>query len=167
MTPVAHTGIALLGWQLSAQEKNIKTLSFFVVLASLPDIDFLFFPHQSYTHNIFFVTLTALVLFPLFKRKRTRIGLLLVSLSHLVLDLLVIDRVAPIGIPLLFPLSGKFFNLGFFPNLQRGAMADLFSIHNAWTLVLENLVFLMPVLILCRKEFLPYLKGKDKECWKI
>jgi membrane-bound metal-dependent hydrolase YbcI (DUF457 family) len=153
MTPIAHTSVALLGWQVCADKKTIKTLALFVLLSSLSDFDFLFGRHQFFTHNIFFALLAPLPFFSWFKHKRERLGLYLVSFSHLVLDLLVIDRVKPIGIPLFYPLVSRYFNLGIFPNMERGPMPGIFSSQNLVALLLENLLFLLPVLLYFRRRF--------------
>ena len=105
VTPIVHSAIGLLGWQKSGSEKNIKTLFLFILVSNLPDIDFLFLLlmgsgdlqlHQSYTHNIFFIGLVTLFLFGVFKTGRERLSLFLVAVSHLVLDLIIIDPVAPV-----------------------------------------------------------------------
>jgi len=152
MTPIAHTSLALLGWQVCAAKKTVKTLLFFVLLSGLPDIDFLFGRHQVFTHNIFFALLAPLPFFYWFRQKRERIGLYLVSFSHLILDLLVIDRFQPIGIPLFYPLVNRYFNLGIFPSMERGPIPGIFSTHNLVVLLLENLIFLLPVLLYFRRS---------------
>jgi len=162
MTPVAHTAMALLGLNKVDRKKNAVTFFSLLLLANLPDIDFLLFSrHQYYTHNIFFALIGALLFFPIFKTSKERIILLGISFSHLFLDLLVIDRVSPIGIPLFYPLSQNFFNIGIFPNFQRGSMVEMLSLHNVFTLALENLVFLIPILIIYRKDFRSYFKNKE------
>ena len=42
MSPVVHSSVALLGWQKSAENKNIKSLFLFLLISNLPDIDFIF-----------------------------------------------------------------------------------------------------------------------------
>ncbi|MCP4220233.1 MAG: metal-dependent hydrolase [bacterium] len=157
MSPVAHAGLALLGWQKTAGQKNLKTLLMFLFIGNLPDIDFLFFIfigkrafalHQYYTHNVFFVLLGALLFFPLLKGTRERLGFCGVAVSHLVLDLLTRDVAAPVGFRLFYPLSEKVFNLGFFPYLTKNNPAEVFSINNVYVLSLELLVFVLPLLLL-------------------
>jgi membrane-bound metal-dependent hydrolase YbcI (DUF457 family) len=174
MSPVGHSSIALLGWQKSVKNKRIKTLLLFLLISNFPDIDFLFSLfigkktaaiHQYYTHNIFFVCVTALLFFPIIKPKRERIGFFLVAFSHLLLDLWVIDTVPPIGFRLFYPLSNQVFNFGIFPNMERGNLADVFTLYNFWVLALEAAVFLVPVVIYYRKSFGSYIK--QKEFWEL
>ena len=170
MTPLAHSAIGLLGWQKAVSEKNIKTLFIFVLCSNLPDIDFLIIPllrsgdmqfHQSYTHNIFFIGLVTLILFNVFKTGKARLSLFLVAVSHLVLDLIIIDPVAPVGIRVFFPLWNKLFNFGFFPNFLRGDLGMVFSWHNLMTVALEVSLFALPVLYLYGTKTMR-LMGKKK-----
>jgi membrane-bound metal-dependent hydrolase YbcI (DUF457 family) len=171
MTPISHSAIGMLNWQWFSEKKNLKTLAVFVLLANLPDIDFALFlllgkkgleMHQYYTHNVFFIGLTALLLWPWFKEKKERIGLLLTAYSHLLLDFLTIDARFPLGFKMFYPLSHQFFNFGIFPNLQKDNLVDLFSLHNLWTVCFETLVFLLPVLWVCRKTLSRYLKQNEQ-----
>lgn len=184
MSPVAHSAAGLLGWQLTAGKKNWKTLAVFVLLANLPDLDhaLLFFMgkrglelHQYFTHNIFFVTLTAIACWPLLNRMggeglgvkgkwRQRIGILMVSYSHLFLDLITIDHMPPIGFRPFYPLSSRFFNFGFFPNLHKGSLAEAVSLNNILVMSLEAVVILLPILWIYRKSFFAYIR--QPESWK-
>ncbi|MCP5108731.1 MAG: metal-dependent hydrolase [bacterium] len=161
MTPIGHSGIALLGWQKSTQTKNIKTLLLFLFIANLPDIDFLFFLvigkkafsiHQYYTHNVFFVLFTALLFFPFLKEKKERIGFTLIAFSHLLLDLITVDGVAPYGFRLFYPISEKLYHFGFFPNVHKENLSAMFSLHNLWLAALEAAIFLAPMLLFYRKK---------------
>ncbi|MCK4835930.1 MAG: metal-dependent hydrolase [Candidatus Aminicenantes bacterium] len=174
MTPIVHSAIGLLGWQKAASKKNIKTLFLFVLISNIPDIDFLIFlfvdgkglqVHQSHTHNIFFIGIFTFLLFFFFKKKKERLALFLVSFSHLVLDLIIIDPVPPIGFRVFFPVWNKLFNFGFFPNFLRGGFADVFSLPNLMTISMEVLCFVVPILYLCGKEVKVHIK--KKEFWKI
>ena len=174
MSPVAHSAFGLLGWQKFSETKNLKTLILFILVGNLPDIDFALFlimgekglkMHQFYTHNIFFVFLTALLFCPLFTGKRERRGFLLVAFSHLLLDFVTIDGAAPYGFRLFYPVSLQLFNFGLFPNLWKDNLARVFSLHNLWVLCFETVVFLVPVVLVYRKAFGKFLK--QKHLWKI
>jgi hypothetical protein len=174
VTPIVHSAIGLLGWQKSGSEKNIKTLFLFILVSNLPDIDFLFLLlmgsrdsqlHQSYTHNIFFIGLVTLFLFGVFKTGRERVSLFLVAVSHLVLDLIIIDPVAPVGFRMFFPLWDELFNFGIFPNFLRGNLSDIFSWHNVKTVTMEVVFFVLPIFYLCGSD--AALQLKKKEFWKI
>lgn len=160
MTPIAHSAIGLLGWQKAATRKNIFGVFLFLLIANLPDIDFVLSGfsgqpelqiHQSYTHNIFFIGIFTLPFFMIFKTRKERVALFLVSYSHLLLDVIIVDRVAPVGIRLFFPVSEKLFNLGFFPNFMRGKINEVFSWHNLVTIFLEIVFFVFPVLLISGK----------------
>ena len=169
MSPVVHSSVALLGWQKSAENKNIKTLFLFLLISNFPDIDFLFSLifgkktfglHQYYTHNVFFVCFTAFLFFPILKQKKERNCFFLVAFSHLLLDLVGIDMVPPVGFRMFYPLSNRLFNFGVFPSMERDNLVSLFALHNLWVLALEAAIFLLPVLIYYRKEFGSCIKRK-------
>jgi len=174
VTPIVHSAIGLLGWQKSGVKMNLKTLICFILVSNLPDVDFLIIPllgsvdmqfHQSYTHNIFFIGLVTLILFSVFKTGRARLSLFLVAVSHLVLDLIIIDPVAPVGFRVFFPLWNRLFNFGFFPNFLRGDLIRIFSWHNLRTVVLEVFFFALPVLYLYGTKTMSLVR--KKEFWKI
>ena len=170
MSPVAHSAIAFLGWQKFVSPRTAHSLAIFVLVANLPDIDFLLFRvlaitgenlHQYYTHNLIFTLLPPLCFFPVLKHARERVALVLVSGSHLLLDVIMVDPVAPVGFPLLFPFSKRLFNLGLFPNLLRNDLAAIFSLHNAAVVGLEILVVVVPVLVLCRRDISRIWKNQE------
>ncbi|MCP4153596.1 MAG: metal-dependent hydrolase [bacterium] len=182
MSPIAHTCAALLGWQKTAEKKNTRSLIIFILIANLPDIDYLFFMflgkpafsmHQFYTHNIFFVCLAVVLLAPFLQtparlvvrglsaaQKRQYTGFFLVGLSHLLLDFLTIDGAAPVGFRLFFPVSGSLFNLGVFPNLIKNNLMEIFSLYNLAVLLLEVAVFIFPLFLVYRKELAGLTKAK-------
>jgi len=156
MSPIAHCGTALLGWQLASRRKNVFTLGLFLVAANLPDLDFLlrFLPgpgpaplHQAFTHNLPFVLVTIGLLSLLLPPGPDRWGLVLVGLSHLILDVIVIDLVPPVGIRALYPFSDRLFNFGFFPYVQRGSFKAMATIRNLGVFALEAAVFVLPVVL--------------------
>ncbi len=165
MTPIAHTAVGLLGWQLGRNRKILRTLVPFVLVSSLPDIDLALsavlgqhplFTHQAYTHNLLFVLITALGLsIFLDGRGAGRPAFFLTALSHLPLDLIVLDTVPPIGFRLLYPFSGRVFYLGFFPYAEK---SRVFSAGNLLTFALEMLFFLLPVVLLFAKSWIRFLR---------
>ena len=167
MTPIAHSVVGFLGWQNFAEKKTPAYLVLFILIANIPDIDFLFYfvlgeklvgLHQYYTHNVFFVALAAAITWPWLKTQKERLGLTLVAFSHLLMDFFTIDAVPPIGFRLFFPFSRKLFNLGIFPNILKSNWAEVFSLHNLLTLGFEIVFFVMPVTLVYRKELAGYLK---------
>jgi membrane-bound metal-dependent hydrolase YbcI (DUF457 family) len=161
MTPISHAAVGLVGWKYFSRPKNGRALVFFIIVSCALDLDFLFyylfgrpriFVHQLYSHTIIVALAVALVFFPFFKTAKERWGLIIVGQSHLVMDLFVIDPVPPIGIRPFYPVSGVFFNYGFFPYVDRGGWAAIFSLRNALALGLEVALFVVPALIICRKE---------------
>ena len=174
MSPVAHSAFGLLGWQTLSGKKNLKTLLLFILIANLPDIDFALYLflgekalslHQYFTHNIFFVAITAAACWPLFKSQKERVGIFLVAFSHLLLDFLTIDIAHPKGFRLFYPFSSQLFNWGVFPNLLKDNWAEVFSFYNLLVISLETALFMMPVFLVYRKEFAGYLKAK--KLWNI
>ncbi|MDD8027388.1 MAG: metal-dependent hydrolase [Acidobacteriota bacterium] len=161
MSPVAHAGLGLLGWQVFDKKKSIATLTAYILAANLADVDFLFyklfgpkpiFIHQYYTHNIAFVLIVGGLLALLLARGASRWGLVLTGLSHLALDIIVIDTMKPIGMRLLFPFSKTYYNLGFFPFLRRGSWPVMTSTRNLMVLGLEFACFVLPVILFYRRR---------------
>jgi hypothetical protein len=173
VSPLAHAGIGLLGWQLADRKKTAGSLALFLFAANWADIDFalalLFgnrglFRHQFYTHNVFFVLAGCGLLSFLLPRFGGRWGLILTGLTHLPLDIIVVDTVAPIGIRPFWPISDALYNVGLFPFLERGPWRVIFSPKNDLVLGLEFLVFVLPVLLIFRKPLAGRLRSA--EFWK-
>jgi hypothetical protein len=68
MSPIAHSGVALLGWELFSTRKTAKSFLIFFLIANIPDVDFFLFLvfgrsrlslHQYVTHNLVFVLVVA------------------------------------------------------------------------------------------------------------
>lgn len=162
MSPIAHTAMGIWGWRGSGAPADMKTWLLFVAMANLPDFDFLlkllpfkspYLAHQLFTHNIFFVSLTTAAGFFFLKEWRQRLALGLVGFSHLLLDFATIDWVPPIGIRLFYPFSAEYFNGGFFPNMVRGGLDRVFSLHNFITLTAEITVFVLPLFFIYRTQW--------------
>lgn len=172
MSPVAHTALGALGWQWFAKEKKLTSLGLFILISNLPDIDFIVFfifngvegfsLHQLYTHNIFFVSITALLCWPFLSGRRERLGFLLTAYSHLILDFLTIDGAAPFGFRALYPISDTLFNLGILPNMIKASIAEVFSLRNLLVVGFEVAVFWLPLLLIYRKTFAGFFKNENK-----
>ncbi|MDP7522465.1 MAG: metal-dependent hydrolase [Arenicellales bacterium] len=132
--------------------------------ANVPDLDFL--PglligdinrwHHSYSHTLFaalLYTVLALLAARGFGIKKWRLVgwlSLIPYLSHLLLDYLSLDRGAPFGIPLLWPLSDDYFysELLLFGAIDHGgfgatnteALIDIFSYANLLVITRELLI---------------------------
>jgi len=161
MTPLSHAAVGLVGWKYADRRRDLKALIVFVVVSCLPDTDFVLYPllgkpawllHQRYTHNVAVALVSALFFFPFLKAARAKIGLVLVALSHLVMDLIVIDTLPPIGFRPFLPFSGALLNFGVFPYVKRGTLAEVLSVPNLIAIGLELVLFVLPALALCRRE---------------
>ncbi len=161
MTPLPHAAVGLVGWKYADRRHDFKTLLIFIFVSCLPDADFVLYPllgkpdwllHQRFTHNIAVALLSALLFFPFLKMTRARIGLTLVALSHLVMDVFVVDTLPPIGFRPLLPFSDALLNRGIFPYVKRGTVAEVLSTQNLVAFGLELALFVLPALILCRKD---------------
>jgi membrane-bound metal-dependent hydrolase YbcI (DUF457 family) len=174
VSPIAHAGLGLLGWQIFDRKKTVWTLALFVLVANGPDVDFLFhavfgnhvlFIHQYFTHNLVFTLAVSIGACFFLGDARSRTGLVLTGLSHLAADLIVIDTLSPVGIRVFYPLSGAFYNLPWFPYLKRGTWEVMTSRRNLEVLALEFGVFVLPVLIVFfrplwkRMTSAPFWKG--------
>ena len=170
MTPLSHAAVGLIGWKYADRRHDLKTLLIFVFISCLPDADFVLYPllgkpdwllHQRYTHNVGIALLSALIFFPFLRMARARIGLILVTLSHLIMDLSVVDTLAPIGFRPFLPFSDALLNFGIFPFVKRGTVAQVLSVPNLIAIGLELGLFVLPALILSRKEIAALRKNKS------
>ncbi len=142
-------------------------LFFIVLVANLPDIDFLFGwsvgnpnrYHHLWTHSIVFAVLTGVVISAIYTVIRNKNGLKMGGIaagivgSHLVLDFFSKDTRVPSGMPLFWPISSKYFlsPVVLFQDVHKASSNDAFfgslvCWHNLWTLLIE-LAILMPLAI--------------------
>jgi len=152
-TPIAHSiagacAAILVSRRLPAV-RALPVVAALVFAANLPDLDYLAVLrgreaverfHQGALHSIGFV---AVATAPLALLLRRRLGfawawLLLAGagLTHLLLDLTVVDLKPPIGFPLLWPWSTERFHapVEIFPGIDR---AIIFSARNVRELIVE------------------------------
>ena len=153
-SPVAHSLVSLtLAAPKPEGEPWIKWVGFWVILGNFADFDF--FPgilignpsqfHHGPTHSILFAFVLAVVayfLYPVFFRRceTTLWSFLGVSFSHLILDMMTRDTVAPYGLPLFWPFGHTLYRFPFwvFLNMNRGMhLQILFSWHNLIALGIE------------------------------
>jgi len=174
VSPIAHSGLGLLGWRLFDRKKTVGTLILYVLIANAADVDFLLhaifkghalFLHQYYSHNLAFVLAVSLGCMFLLGDGKSRLGLVLAGGSHLVADVIVIDTLKPVGIRLFFPLSDTFYNLPWFPYLQRGTWKVMVSPRNLGILGLEFAIFVLPVLFIYPKPLWKRLSSPS--FWKV
>jgi membrane-bound metal-dependent hydrolase YbcI (DUF457 family) len=166
-SPVGHTlagcclaALAARGDRRACAAIGAPFVAAVLVAANLPDSDFLLGPllspfgvalaHQGPTHSLAFVGIGALLL-ALAARGAVRplraFGWLLTAGAlHLLLDYVSHDDVPPIGLPLLWPLSGAYHHspIDFFPGTDRD---DPISVRNAVQLLAE-LAWTLPPLVL-------------------
>jgi len=161
MTPLPHVAVGLVAWKYFSRRENVKALVAYLIVACLPDLDFVLYNlfgrpailrHQLYSHNIFFALISAVAFFPLLKSAKERWGLTAVALFHLFLDVFVIDDVPPIGFRPFWPVSRLLVSFGFFPYVRRGTLAQVLSLSNLAAFGLEVLLFVVPAILICRRE---------------
>ncbi len=175
-TPVGHVlaGLIVHRGVKKCEKESAALLLVTVFMALLPDIDFLFgFPlgdpnryHHQFTHSFVFVIVTGLLsglLYAKWRRQRTLIYSAIFAyagISHVILDVLALDRRAPFGCPLFWPFWQKYLisPIVIFSDVSRVSDSKLFfssllNWHNAATVGLE-LLFLVPILafIIWRKK---------------
>lgn len=136
-TPVAHTiaaaCVVALAGRLPAA-RAVPVAAAVVLAANLPDLDYLAVVrgraamesfHHGPFHSIGFVAAAACALALLLRRPLglTRGWLLFAGagLTHLLLDLMVVDHRPPVGFPFFWPLSGERFHspVEIFPGIDR------------------------------------------------
>jgi membrane-bound metal-dependent hydrolase YbcI (DUF457 family) len=88
-----------------------RRLIVFALLGTLPDIDFLFGLHSAYTHSVGAIVVVAAVACLRARKDGAAVVLALASAygSHVLLDWLGSDTVAPLGVMALWPISNDFF----------------------------------------------------------
>ncbi len=152
-------------------------VTFFAVL---PDIDFLFGfvvgdpnrYHHLFTHSFTFVVLTGLaggwIYSKLKKESWLKLSAIFISagISHVVLDILALDKREPFGCPLWWPFSNAFVisPVTIFADVSRASdsqyfIQSLFNAHNLKTVLIET-VILTPLLIIA--VFFYKMKSKHK-----
>jgi len=162
-TPVAHSlagsCIAVLVSRRLPAARALPVVAAILFAANLPDIDYLAIVrgreamarfHQGPLHSIGFVAVATLPLALLLRRRLglARAWLLLAGagLTHLLLDLTVVDRKPPIGFPFFWPLTTRIFHspVEIFPGIDR---SNVFSMTNLRELIVE-LALGVPALLL-------------------
>ncbi len=146
----------------------LRPAALFAMLGMLPDIDFLFGTHSTYTHSIGATVLAGLVAWlgaramsagaaqhlPGEASRRPSRGLFALACalaygSHIVLDGLGDDTTPPIGIMALWPITSDFYqtNLRWFMAISRRYWLPGFWRHNLIA-VGRELVILGPIVLL-------------------
>jgi membrane-bound metal-dependent hydrolase YbcI (DUF457 family) len=165
-TPIGHT---LAGVILFSSQKKRGVLFFLLVtfFAMLPDIDFLFGfvvgdanrYHHLFTHSFTFVILTGLIGGWLYakwqKESWLKLSAIFISagISHVILDILALDKREPLGCPLWWPFSNAFVisPMTIFADVSRVSdskyfIQSLFNVHNLKTVLIE-VAILTPLLL--------------------
>ena len=113
----------------------------FGLLGILPDVDFLFGVHSTYTHSAGAIVVVGFLggLAGNDAGLRARVAAAAAYGSHIVLDWLGSDTVAPIGVMALWPLSSEFFlsDRYWFMSVCREYWLVECWWHNAWGLPRE------------------------------
>ena len=165
-SPIGHSLMGYIIYRTTGKSAKVSNWPLIVVYlfgANAPDLDFvpgLFVGdlgrfHQGPSHSITFTILFALVGCLFFSRplRAFVIGFSL-YLSHVLLDYLVQDSTPPLGVPLFWPLSDRYYMapFAFFSSFDRpgilaaAAIPAFFTFHNFLTISIE-LLFLLPLLL--------------------
>ena len=152
-TPVAHcfagACVAALAARKLPAARALPVTAALVFAANLPDLDYLALVggreamerfHQTVFHSVGFVATATLPLALLLRRRlgTSRAWLLLAAagLTHLLLDLMVVDLKPPIGFPFFWPLTAERFHssITIFPGIDR---TSVLSVRNLRELFAE------------------------------
>lgn len=181
--PFGHSLMGYALYKTMPQETRViswRMFLLFVLLANLPDIDYLpgFLQgnpnkfHHHFTHSLGFTVMVGWILATysyLKKRKRFLTYFLMfagVCFSHVVLDFLTADYSQPYGVPLFLPFSNRYFisPITVFMSIDKSNSSNifiqsLFVMHNFWAALWEIVVFI-PVLSIInlrnkRRKWLP------------
>lgn len=174
-TPVAHSlagaCVAALAARRLPAARALPVAAALCLAANLPDLDYLALVHgreamerfhQSVFHSIGFVATATLPLALLLRRRLgiSRAWLLLAAagLTHLLLDLMVVDRKPPVGFPFFWPLSAERFHgrITLFPGIDRVNVLSLRNLHE----LLAELAWFFPSWPLLRRWLPPWTPGR-------
>ncbi len=178
-------GHSLMGYTLyetmphKAKGLNWRMLMLFIVIANLPDIDFLpgflggnpnIYHHHYLSHSIGFAVFIGgmFAWFFSFKKGGNFLSYFLiftsVCYSHIIMDLVTADTGEPFGVPMFWPLTKTYYYSPFsiFMSLHKIGLnkefiQSLFVLHNLWVALWEIVIF-MPILTIitvvkmCRKS---------------
>jgi len=147
-TPVAHSlagaCVAALASRGLPAARALPVAAALILAANLPDLDYLAVAggreamelfHQGVFHSIGFVATATLPLALLLRRRLgiSRAWLLLAAagLTHLLLDLVVVDLSPPVGFPFFWPLSAERVHaaITLFPGIDRTSILSLRNFH--------------------------------------
>lgn len=168
-SPVGHTlvGYILYKFWDKGQHKllNWKNVLLVFIFANFPDIDFL--PgivegsfnkyHFKMTHSLGFLVFSSVIVIIFLMLLKVKQKIFWFSLffscyaAHLFLDLFAKDTVAPYGMMLFWPFSGKTFAspVFVFSDIHHGAnWINIFCWHNLKSICME-LAIIIPVLVIC------------------
>ena len=166
-SPVGHS---LTGYLLSKSghqgniRKSWKRILLFIVVANLPDLDFL--PgllmgspnrfHHQFVHSLGFACILGFLFGAYFKMMRGEKFLPNASVfsciyaSHIIMDFFTVDTRYPFGVPLFWPLTNRYFisPISIFLDIHRAASTDkffasLFGAHNLIASLIEICFFLL------------------------
>ena len=175
-TPVGHALGGVISASLFKKEKTKNWIIFAIVLvlAELPDIDFIFGIvagepnkyHHQFTHSFLFVLIAALVAAAIISQigimqfSKSFVLFSIAGASHVLFDLLALDTSEPYGAQIFWPFWNGYVisPITIFSDVQRSSSASaflpsLFSLHNLKTVLVE-VVVLGPVwLIVWARKF--------------
>ena len=131
-------------WLTARKLLSDRRVVLFGLLGVLADIDFLFGVHSMYTHSVGAIMVVALCGALIRSQKRPHVAIAVAAAygSHVLLDWLGSDAVAPIGIMALWPLSPEFFlsERNWFMSVCREYWLVECWWHNVFGLIREFLV---------------------------
>ena len=156
--------------------REIRTIFLFVFIAIAPDFDFIpgiligipnYFHHGiSHSFGVGALVSVMLVIISRVKKKQSEKKFLLyfsIYCSHLFLDYISLDGRLPLGIPVFWPFSNKYYISPYLilPPIMHSAQDNatlgqflngVFSIHNLYVILLETIVMspVIAVLVIVR-----------------
>lgn len=118
-------------------------VALFAGLACLPDIDFLFHSHSTYTHSVGAVLIVTVLAALLIRRPSLVAACAAAYGSHLLLDWLGRDTNPPLGIMALWPFSRAYYMapVPIIEPVSRNFHWEYFWSHNLRVVGLEILIF--------------------------
>jgi len=133
-------------WGAVRRHPSVRSAAWFGLLGMLPDIDFLFGSHSTYTHSVGAVVGIGLLALAAGGRRHWRLALAsaLAYGTHVLFDWLGNDTSPPIGIMALWPVSDAFYQseARLFEAISRRYWLPGFLAHNARAMAWELAVLL-------------------------
>jgi membrane-bound metal-dependent hydrolase YbcI (DUF457 family) len=150
-SPIGHAlGGAIVALAVDRDTNRTQALTFCMVAACLPDVDFLWGRHNMETHSVGFALIVGVMVFIWRQSTRLSIACALAVCTHVLFDWLGSDDRPPLGVMALWPFTTQFYfaDVWLFDAISRQYWMPHFVPHNLTAVAKELLLLGIPALAL-------------------